>query len=65
MKEAKVGKIDKVVTGEIAGRMLQLRSLRLPGGSRVLTFLVGILAWPALLSGQIITEEEVAQWKSG
>ena len=44
MKEAKVGKIDKVVTGEIAGRMLQLRSLRLPGGSRVLTFLVGIFS---------------------
>ena len=65
MKEAKVGKIDKVVTGEIAGRMLQLRSLRLPGGSRVLTFLVGILAGPDLLSGKIFTEEEVELWKSG
>ena len=35
------------------------------GLTRVFTFLVGMLVWPDLLSGKIITEEEVQQWKSG
>ena len=62
VKEAKVGQIDKGVAGNWRDRP---RSLRLPWGSRVLTFLVGMLAWPDLLSGKIITEEGVEQWKSG
>ena len=39
VKEAKVGQIDKGVAGNWRDRP---RSLRLPWGSRVLTFLVGM-----------------------